>query len=89
MWILCFFSSTVLLCLRELFLNANTMIVIFFKRLKRNILPNQSVSPNTRCTKEKTTKSKQYLQGEPVQEIKTWKEITTELPSKKTTWWKD
>lgn len=67
MWILCFFSSTVLLCLRELFLNANTMIVIFFKRLKRNILPNQSVSPNTRCTKEKTSNWTEYLQSDLVQ----------------------
>jgi len=28
------------------------------------ILPKQSVSPNTKCTKEETTKSTHYLQDE-------------------------
>jgi len=28
-----------------------------------NILPKQRVLPSIRCTKEETTKSKQYLQG--------------------------
>lgn len=39
----------------------------FLRGLKWNILPNQSVFPSTRCTKEKTAKSTKYLQTEPIQ----------------------
>jgi len=51
----------------------------FWKRLKWNILPNQSVFSSTKCSKEKTTKSTKYLQTEHVHKVKARKEITLSL----------
>ena len=52
--------------------------IFFLKRLKWNILLNQSVLPNTRCTEEETAMSIQYLKGEPKrQETKNYKKETT------------